>query len=239
MSKEVTIVTKDNHYVRLGLLQETGRIYYRVRILEGGMMEPANSTTEILRNKVDLLDGYRFDLLREQLEQLLHAQGALQWQAERQQTVAELTATAEAKVERQVGLAIKRWEREHPRPTGNVTESVGGPGIHLASEGPEPPIWEAEPTVPDGPDDPRTPLDSEGRVTDRHSDDNGLESAPVTAAWSPAVGDQVIVKDNFELGKIRAITDEPGEVFDIYVQLDDTEGVSRFVADELELVEEE
>tara|TARA_Y100000310_G_scaffold279282_1_gene298305 strand:- start:65 stop:742 length:678 start_codon:yes stop_codon:yes gene_type:complete len=220
MSKAVTIIRKESPgYVRIGLLEETGRIYYHIRMIDGalsGMMEPASAITEVPRASVELIDGWRFDLLS---AQLANAQAILQWQAERQQAVAAIKAEAEAKLEKQVEVAIKRWEREHPRPGHSLTSSTDPD----EAEPPESPQRD-EPLAPEGTSD----------LVDHHAPATPQESSPVaTGAWSPAVGETVMVKEAFEVGTVEAIQFPSGGYF---VQILGSNEQTLFNLDDLEPV---
>jgi hypothetical protein len=117
MAKEVTIIGKGlAAYVSIGLLEETGRRYHHIRFIEGALVggtEPSEQISKVLQSSVDIVEGFRYDLLA---DYVARTQSALQWQGERAQAIAAIKDEAENKMVQQVDRAIKRWERDNPRP---------------------------------------------------------------------------------------------------------------------------
>lgn len=227
MAKEVTVIAKDEtRHVRLGILVESGRIYHHIRFIDGALVggtEPTRWHTKIPKEDVELLDGHRFDVLSEYLDR---TKIGLEWQAERQQAIAGIRASAEEKIEKQVAFAIKRWEREHPRPEAVSPRPSPEPdpvpvpvGEELSHDIRDSEGNRVDVTITDG----RVtmePLPEEQRTStpggNEFMDDNeaGDERVPAangsfTGRWN--VGDTVIVKENWDVGIVSKAEPEDGK----------------------------
>lgn len=220
MSKEVTIVGKADGYVSIGILEDLGRKYLHIRLIDGSLVggtEPSGQVSKVLRQDVEIIDGYRYDLLIEYVER---TKAVLRWQTERQEAVNCIKATATAKVEKQVRLAIRRWEREHPRPDA-ITPRPEPPEPEPVPAGDPPPTNSTTPFLDNianlGKPEPlseeqqtSTPggnefMDDEEKADDERAPTESGSSGP----WS--VGDTVSIKATWDTGIVSKAQPEDGE----------------------------
>jgi hypothetical protein len=123
MGREVTVVGQEGG-VQLGILDETGRAYHYIRIIHGalaGSLEASQVTTKMSKGAVEIIDGFRFDLLA---EHVTRAQETLLWQTRRQEAISEIHARADRNRTKFVQHGIHQWERDNPVPGGIVDETT-------------------------------------------------------------------------------------------------------------------
>jgi hypothetical protein len=225
MAKEVTVITKTGTFVALGELGEDGRLYYHVKVHHVGVRLVVPYIANFAKVDVKLLEGYRYDLVFDAVEQ---TKAILNWEMDRQAATVSIRTTAQAKIDRQVALAVKRWEREHPMPTPTPTPTPEAPLDSYIAAGPEAGTSTAHAsnsTEDVWPNFPESKPDIQQPDTI-----DPLESARVTV-WTPTVGEPVIVKDTWETGVVQSIANQGTRC---YVRLDDNQAEPLFDITEIE-----
>ena len=229
MPREVTVIGNYTGAVQIGILEETGRRYYHVRFIAGALVgdtTPSQETSKVSIAGVEVLDGFRFDLLS---DYVVRTSAALLWQAERQGALTDIQHEADSKRNKQVELAIRKWERDHPRPEATQPPPTPEPL-------PDPvPVGEAE-------FDPGQVAEPLGIILDRDPDlhqfpplneGEAEAKAPPPAYWD--VGAGVLVRDTFDFVQIMQANFEANKW--LYVVRDDAGDLKSYSQDQLESTE--
>jgi hypothetical protein len=220
---EITVTGKGpNHqYVRIGYLEETGRTYYHIRFIDGalgGNMDPSTQVLQVPIADVEVLDGWRFDLLADYLAQAGHA---LQWQSQRQETLRALRTEHYAKADKAVEAGIRRWEKTNPLPTVGSLPTEVLPSTTVTPE-PEP--------SPEPYPDPDEACFECGMFNGDHAVDcaMSMELETLTPEAGPAtpgrweINDRVIVTDTGEAGQVIKVADGVDGNLTVYVSVGGT-----------------
>ena len=225
MSKEITILDTETKAVQLGILEQTGRRYHHIRMIDGALVGhtfPSINTTRVPIDAVEVIEGFRYDLLTEYVE---HNKAALLWQAQRQQAIAQIKSDANTKMLKAVETATRWWERNNPMQV-------------------QPDFSQSEEPLPT-PEEPVMELETVEELDDQGGDDIQDDTVqPVTfmvgaAEWG--IGTVVVVKETFESGVISKIepVDGTDDDFNVWVAIGAATGEKgafpvKFSADKLE-----
>lgn len=210
MPREVTIRDKESQVVQLGLLRDTGRRYHHIQFIDGatiGQTRPSASMTRVPIADVEVIEGYRYDLVAQYVDR---NKTALLWQSERQQAIVVIKLEAEEKKERAVEAAIKRWEREHPV-TATEPTTIADITIDLTDD-------LTDDTI-DLPEFPR--FDADDYLLDNAQDDTMPPQTYTVGGAQWGVGTLVVVKDTWESGVISKIDPVAGtdDEYDVWVSV--------------------
>jgi hypothetical protein len=220
MSKEITILDTETKAVQLGILEKTGRRYHHIRMIDGALVGhtfPSINTTRVPIDAVEVIEGFRYDLLTEYVE---HNKAALLWQAQRQQAIAQIKFEANTKMVKAVETATRWWERKNPMEV-------------------QPNFSQSEEPLPT-PEEPVVELETVEELDDQGGGDIQDDTFMVGGAeWS--VGAVVVVRDTFESGLISKIEQVDGtdDEYNVWVAIGAATGVKgafpvKFSADKLE-----